>query len=250
MKLVYIAFFCFSCLVSWAQTEQSLVNEANKLEESLDESGALEKLTQVLKINPHNHFALWKSSELCSRIGNKQSSKNDKVAYFTIGKKYAESAIKVCPKCADGYYALSIAMGKLALTVPNKDKIGAVKAIKFNVEKALSIDPQHGRAWHVLGKWHYEVYSLNMLERAAIKVMYGGLPAATIEQSITAYEKAKQLEPLFVLNYLELAKAYKKSGKKANAIDLLQKLPSIPNQTSDDPRIKAEGKLLLKELSE
>jgi FimV-like protein len=87
------------------------------------------------------------------------------------------------------------------------------------------------------------------MERTAVKIMYGGLPPASIEQSISAYEKAKQLEPNFALNYLELAKAYIRAGKKEQAIALLQKLPSISTKTSDDNQIKAEGKILLKELT-
>jgi tetratricopeptide (TPR) repeat protein len=249
MKYVPVFLICFCCLKSIAQTEQSLIGEAVKLEAALNESGALEKLTRVLQINPNHYFALWKASELCSRIGSKQPTKKEKMAYFIIGRKYAESAIKTCSKCADGYYALSVAMGKLALTAPNKDKIEAVKGIKSNVEKALQFNPEHGRAWHVLGKWHYEVDGLNVMERTAVKIMYGGLPPASIEQSISAYEKAKQLEPNFALNYLELAKAYIRAGKKEQAIALLQKLPSISTKTSDDNQIKAEGKILLKELT-
>lgn len=249
MRSAFLLLLCFYCFKGHGQTEQGLVTEAIKLESAFNESGALEKLTQVIKINPGNYFALWKASELCSRLGNLQPAKQDKISYFIVGRKYAEAAIKACPNCADGYYALSVAMGKLALNLPNKDKIDAVKAIKSNAEKALAINSSHGRAWHVLGKWYYEVYSLNMVERAAIKVIYGGLPSASIEQSISAYEKAKQLEPFFALNYLELAKAYKKAGRKEQAIALLQTLPSLPNQTSDDNRIKAEGKVLLQELN-
>lgn len=251
MKYVFYLFlFCFGGFTALGQTEQSLVAEAVKLEASFNEMGALEKLSRVLQINPNHYFALWKASELCSRIGGMQPVKKDKMAYFLRARKYAESAIKTCGKCADGYYAMSVAMGQLALTAPNKDKIEAVKAIKSNAEKALQYNPQHGRAWHVLGKWHYEVDGLNVVERTAVKLMYGGLPPASIEQSISAYEKARQLEPYFVLNYLELAKAYKRAGRKQQAIAILQKLPSIPNQTADDNRIKAEGKTLLKELSD
>lgn len=250
MKYAYSVLFCFCFLESVAQTEQSMVADAVQLEKSLREEAALEKLTYVLQKNPNHYYALWKASELCSRLGSKQPTKKDKMAYFIIGRKYAESAIKSCLKCADGYYALSVAMGKIALTAPNKDKIEAVKGIKSNAEKALQFNPQHGRAWHVLGKWHYEVDGLNVVEKTAVKIMYGGLPAASIEQSITAYEKAKQLEPYFALNYLELAKAYKRAGKKAQAIATLQKLSTIPKQTSDDDRIKAEGQALLEELTD
>jgi tetratricopeptide (TPR) repeat protein len=117
------------------------------------------------------------------------------------------------------------------------------------LRKALKLNPQHGRAWHVIGKWHYEVSDLNMFEKAGVKLMYGGLPPASIKMAIQAYEKAKLYEPNFALNFLELSKAYKRDGQKDKAIGLLKLLPSIPSRTIDDARIKNEGAALLKKWS-
>lgn len=122
-----------------------------------------------------------------------------------------------------------------------------LKEIRSNAEKALKLNPNHGRAWHVIGKWHYEVSNLGMMEKAGVRLIYGGLPAASLKESIQAYEKAKALEPNFALNYLELAKAYKRNDDKTKAIECLRKLPTLPNKTLDDSRIKAEGATLLKE---
>jgi tetratricopeptide (TPR) repeat protein len=87
-----------------------------------------------------------------------------------------------------------------------------------------------------------------MLEKAGVNIMYGGLPSSSIKQAIQAYEKAKIFEPNFALNYLELAKAYKRNGQKEKAISLLRTLPSIPNKTMDDAQIKKEGAELMKKL--
>ncbi len=89
-----------------------------------------------------------------------------------------------------------------------------------------------------------------MFERAAAKVFFGGLPSATLKESIAAYEKAKALNSKFLLNYLELAKAYKRNDDDDKAIQLLKVMPSLPNQTEDDALIKEEGKKLLKELED
>ena len=228
-----------------AQSEQQLITQADKYESSLNETAAFETFKQVIKINARNHYALWKLSELCSRIGNRQATTKQKQQYFNAGKAYAESAIKSNPASADGYYALAVAMGRFALSQSGKDKINAVKEIKLNAEKAIKINPQHGRAWHVVGKWHYEVSNLNMFEKAGVQIMFGGLPNASLKQAISAYEKAKNFEPNFALNFLELAKAYKRDGQKEKAVRLLKTLPTIPNKTMDDVRIKKEGATLL-----
>jgi tetratricopeptide (TPR) repeat protein len=130
------------------------------------------------------------------------------------------------------------------------ERINAVKEIKTNADKALAIDPNHGRAWHVLGKWNYEVSNLNGLEKAALRILYGGLPKASLAESIRCYEKAKQLEPVFALNNLELAKAYHRNDEDAKAIALLKSLPNIPPRTEDDTRIREEGKKLLQKIED
>lgn len=234
--------FCF------AQSEESLLNEAVVLEKNFNEPAAIEKLKQVLRINPENYFALCKASELHSRVGISQKGTQGKMAYYTEGRKLAERAIKARPNEAEGYYVLSVAMGRLALTGPNKEKIAAVKAIKSNADKAIRLNPSHGRAWHVLGKWHYEVSGLNFVERAAVKVFYGGFPESSLEASILAYERAHKLEPLFALNHLELARAYQRADQDAKARAMLQRLASLPTRTGDDNRVKAEGRALMKDL--
>ncbi len=244
MKLIIILLLFISA-TSLAQNKSVLIRQADSLETSLKELAAYNKFREVLKVDPRNYYALWKSSELCSRIGNRQATKEAKADYFKAGRIYAETAIKVNPNAADGYYAMSLAMGRKALMEGGDERIKAVREIRINAEKALKFNPQHGRAWHVMGKWHYEVSNLNLLEKAALKLIYGGLPKASLKQSISAYEKAKALEPVFALNNLELAKAYYKDDQESKAISLLKALPTIPNKTEDDPRIKREGKQLL-----
>jgi len=241
-------FLLFICAVSAAQDAETLIKEADQLEASLKETAAYDKFKQVLKVSPRNYYALWKCSELCSRIGRRQPTREKQLDFYNAGKIYAEAAIKADPKKADGYYALSVAMGRLAMMQNGSERVRSVKAIKDNADKALQINANHGRAWHVLGKWHYEVSNLNAIEKAALKIIYGGLPKASIAESIKAYEKAKSLEPVFALNNLELAKAYHRNDQDDKAIALLKALPSIPDKTEDDKRIKEEGKKLLEKL--
>lgn len=246
MKVVFTVIFSLLLFFTGnSQTVTSLLKQADSLEISLDEMGAYNKFRDVLKNDPRNYYSLWKCSELCSRIGNRQTDKQAKIDYFKAAKIYAETAIKVNPAGADGYYALSVAMGRSALISTGSQRIVAVREIKTNAEKAIKINAQHGRAWHVLGKWHYEVSDLNAIEKAGLKIMYGGLPKASLKESITAYENARSHEPLFALNTLELARAYHRDGQDAKAIILLKELPSIPPRTQDDPRVQAEGRKLL-----
>lgn len=225
-----------------------MVKLADSLERTQHEEAAFNKFREVLKKDPRNFYSLWKCSELCSRIGFRQPKKEKKTDYYEAARLYANMAIKVDPAQADGYYALALAMGRMAQTKSGNEKIKAVKDIRANAEKAVQINPAHARAWHVVGKWHYEVSDLNFMEKAGLKLIYGGLPPASLKEAIAAYEKARQLEPNFALNNLELAKAYHRDDEDAKAIALLKQIPGMPTRTEDDERIRAEARKLLAKL--
>ena len=70
---------------------------------------------------------------------------------------------------------------------------------------------------------------------------------ATLKQSIASFEKARALRPEFLLNYFEMAKAYKDNNNKAKAIAYLQLMITLPIQTEDDVTLKEKAKALIKE---
>ncbi|MEJ7625848.1 MAG: hypothetical protein WKF35_03210 [Ferruginibacter sp.] len=246
MKLLFI--ICFYLISSNVQSQDIplLIKEADKLESLPDEKAAFNKFKLVLKLDPHNLKALTKCSELCSRIGKREKDPKSRDSYFEAAVIYAKNALKQYPLSDEANVAMGIAIGRTSLVKSGKEKIAAAKEIKQYADAAIKINPNNFKAWHIIGKWNYEVSSLNMVEKAATKVFYGGLPNATIKNSINAYEKARALNAAFLLNYLELAKAYKKNNEKQKGIALLKTLLSLPNVIEDDPGIKKESALLLK----
>jgi tetratricopeptide (TPR) repeat protein len=143
---------------------------------------------------------------------------------------------------------MAISMGRMALIASGEEKIKAVKEIRRYADKCVELDPSNYKGYHVLGKWHYEVSDLSNLERWLVKVTYGGLPQASLDDAVKNYEKSKQLFPNFLLNYLELAKAYKRKNEKAKARVLLEQLQKMTPTASDDPKIKSLGKKMLDDL--
>ncbi|MEO6540391.1 MAG: hypothetical protein ABIN74_05350, partial [Ferruginibacter sp.] len=219
----------------------------NRLESVPDEKAAFHKFREVLKLNATNIYALNKCSELCSRIGQRET-KNTKLRdeYYLAAKIYAETSLKIDPKNSEANCVMAIALGRSSLSKSGKEKIISAREIKKYVDVALANDPRNFKAWHVLGRWQFEISNLNGLERSLVKVLYGGLPPATLKQSITAFEKARSLRPEFILNYFEMAKAYEDNDNKAKAIAYLKLMLTLPNQTEDDPKIKEMGRALLK----
>jgi hypothetical protein len=247
MKLfLIICFLLTSVSPLQSQDIHGLIREADRLESIPDEKAAFSKFKVVLKLDPTNLYALTKCSELCSRIGARQPDPKSRDSYYEAAVIYAKNAMKLYPQSDEPYVVMGIAIGRTSLVKSGREKISAAKEIKQYAEMALKINPNNFKAWHILGKWNYEVSGLSMMERAAAKVFYGGLPHASLKTSIAAYEKARSLNANFLLNYLELAKAYKRNDEKQKAIALLRALLPLPSQTEDDPRIKKEAAVLIK----
>ncbi len=244
-------FFSFLFLIIFtgfnvfAQDYAALIKEADRLEAIPDEKAAFLKFKEALKVQPNSLYALAKCSELCCRVGGREKSTKVRDDYYATAQVYAKTALRLYPNSDEANVAMAFSIAKSLMLKSGKEKITAVKELKSYGDKAVTQNPRNFKAWHVLGKWNYEVSSLNAIEKTAVKVIYGGLPAASLKNSIMYYEKAKSLAPNFTLNYLELAKAYNKNDEKTKALTQLNNLLVIKNQTEDDPRIKAEAQTLI-----
>jgi len=247
-RFLVIVFLLFSAQLFSQQTDV-LLKEAVNLERSLKEDAALDKYKQVLATDSNNVKALIRSSELSAAIGARQRDKNAKTAYYNTARDYADKAIFKDPKSADPYYVRAVAAAKLTeVETENKKLIADVRDIKIYADKALSINPDNGKANYVLGKWNYEMVTMPWAKKAAVRVLFGGMPEATLENTYKYMEKCKTLEPYFVLNYLDLAKAYKYDHKPAKAIEVLNQMVKLPTRTEDDAALKSEGKKMLSEM--
>ena len=141
---------------------------------------------------------------------------------------------------------MALVSGKLTeVEDENKKRVALVNDIKVYADKALAINPNHGLANFIQGKWHFEMVTLNWFKKFAVKALYGGLPEPSIDESIKYLEKSKRLEPYFVLNYLTLADAYEENNNAVKKIEVLKQLVRLPKRTYDDFVYIEKGKKML-----
>ncbi|MFY7899888.1 MAG: hypothetical protein ACOVNY_06870 [Chitinophagaceae bacterium] len=174
-----------------------------------------------------------KATELSCAVGARIENKNDKRLQYESALAFAKRAITVDASNADANYAMAMASGKMTEIETENKKIVA--------DKALAINPNHGKANFTLGRWHYEMVNLAGYKKTAVKLLYGGLPAAELDSAIIYMEKCKQYEPYFMLNYYYLNKAYKENNRPAKQIEVLSKMSKLPIRTADDAAMKAEA---------
>ena len=246
MKFVSILIlFTFAAIYSKSQDLNMMVREADRIESVPDEKGALNAFREVLKIKPIQLYALCKCSELCCRIGKRQADNKKKEDYYEAARIYAATALRVDSLSSDANCAMAMALGGSTMNRKGKEKIATVRDIKKYADRAIQFDPNNFKAWHVLGRWYYEISNLNLFERAAVNMFYGGLPSASIKDAIRAFERSASITSGFILNYSELAKAYHRNDENNKAVNMLNTMLSIPEHTEDDKPIKTEGRKLL-----
>ncbi len=248
MKLFVLVMLMFSTQL-FAQDVNVLLKEAQNFDRTLKEDFAFDKYKQVLALDPKNMHALIRGAEISVAAGSRQGDKKIKKGFFETSKEYADKALAVDPNSADANYIRALAANKLAeAETENKKMVAHLNDVRTYVDKALYINPNHAKANYVLGKWNFDMVSMPWAKKAVVKVSSNKTSNATIEDAEKYMEKAKALEPYFVINSLDLAKAYKYDNKPAKAIEVLNQLVKLPNRTADDANLKAEGKKLLAEM--
>ena len=239
MVVVLVATVSFS----QAQDIAVLMKVAENYEHNLKEPEALNQYKEVLALDPQNIKALVKTAELSCSIGERTENKNDKRLQFESAMAFAKRALAADNNSADANYAMAMVSGKMTeIETDNKKKIGYVIDIKNYANRALAINPNHARATFVEGRWHYEMITLNSVKRTAAKLINGNLPTASLDSATAYLEKAKQLDPYYVLTYYYLNKAYKEDEKPAKQMDILSKMVKLPTRCFDDIAMKDGAK--------
>ena len=246
LRLFTLLITLFPCLL-FSQDINQLLKEAQFQESLFHENEAFLKYAEVLKKDPNNLQALWKCSDLSSRIGARQADKEKMRPYFMAAKNYAAAALRVNPNSSDANFAMALALGRVSLISGTKERVMMARDVKRYAENAIRLDPNNFRAYHILGRWKYDVSNLNLAEKSFARVFYGKLPSATLEEAIADFNKSRTLYPGFILNYYELARSYHRMGEDKKAVANLNILLGLPNVMYDDTRVKVIARQLLTE---
>jgi len=247
LALPFAAFTQEATLHQATSSLASLLRQGAQQETAFKEEEALHTYQQILRLQPRNITALCKCSDLSCRIGNRQQEKTKKIEYFKSGKNYADAAWHLDSTNSEANVVMAFSLARLALIQSGREKVAAANDIKRFAENAIRYDPANYKAYHILGRWHYEVSGLNAVERTLARWFFGALPEASLSQSIAYYEKSMSLRPDFMLNYLELAKACHREGQDTRAIQLLLHINTLSDEMYDDRQVRQVAKKFLED---
>lgn len=231
-----------------SQDVAPLLAEAAQQEKNLKEADALQTYQSVLKLEPDNVTALYRAAELSGRLGSRLKDDHQKIGYFTAAKQFAQTALKQKHQIAEAYFVLAYSSMKMATITKGKEKAADLSDMKSYADSALLFTPEHAGALYIAGKWNSEILNLNTGEKAAVKILFGGMPRASADAAILYFEKARKANPWMLVTYLDLAKTYVQQHLTGKAIEVLQKMVKMPPRTGDDESLKTEGRKLLESL--
>jgi len=240
--------FLFFSFRSAAQDVTALLNHGAQLESAFREEEALPVYENAAQLQPRNIVALIHCSDLLCRVGHRLKDRDKMIAYFHRAYGYAQRAYRVDSTNSDANVVMAFSLARLALDQNGKERVVSANQIRRYAEQAVRDDPGNFKAYHILGRWHFEVSSLNLLERTLARWFFGFLPESSLSECISNLEKSRALRPNFMLNYFELARAYHREGQNNRAVALLTQMEKLPDEMYDDRTVRAQGEKLLKEL--
>jgi tetratricopeptide (TPR) repeat protein len=166
---------------------------------------------------------------------------------YAEAERLARRAIRADSGEANAHFALALALGRVALTKPKRDRVKYGVAVYEEATRALAINPGHDGAHHVLARWNAEVMRLSGLTRFMARTLLGGkvFGKASWAGALEHLETAVQIAPGRILHRLDLARIEAERGRFGAARRELQAIEGLPARAALDGRYREEARRLL-----
>ena len=226
-----------------ASLEAALAAEAN-----WNSPIALELFLAADRAKPDDPYILQKIAQQYADLIADQLTNDTRQNFAQAALAYAQRATALDAN-AINVLSVAVAYGSLAAYSDTGKKIQYSRLVRSEAERALRLDPDYAWAHHVLGRWHYEIASLGISARLLVRLLYGGLPAASFEESQRHLSRAIALEPKALAHPLELGFAYAAAGQLARAKIEWQRGLTMPALKKYDQPAKLRAQSALEALN-
>jgi len=214
---------------------------------------ALRHYQAALALDSLNFEANWKAAKAVSDVAKQllgDSTKDQRDSLYSIGRGYAERALRVDSTRAEGHYAVALVLGRLSRTRGGKERVRFARIIFDEATRAVAIDSTLDAAYHILGAWHAEVKRLSGFTRFFAKTLYGAgfMNRANWPDAVKNLERAVALNPRNIYHRLELAEVFEDLDQYSKAREQLEIIATLPITDVMDPHHKQEAAALLAEI--
>jgi hypothetical protein len=222
--------------------------------EARDPGAALALFREALERDSLGYEPNWRIALTLITLGQetpdgKSSSLRDSM--YAEAERRARTAVRADTTRADGWFVLANAMGRTALTRPPQHRLKLARAIRTAALRAITLDPSHDGAYHVLGRWHAEIMRLPGIERFFARRVLGAriFDEASWDEATVNLERAVALDTTRIVHRLDLAEIYADRKRYAAARAQLDTITTLPNREYLDPRHKEAAAELLSKIA-
>lgn len=233
-----------------AEDAEALVRAALAAEAKVDCQSALKLFLEADAARPNDAFILQKIARQYSDLVADQPAVADKLHYARTALAYSERAVKLNPADAVNVLSLAVCHGKLALYSDTKEKVQHSRLMHDEAVRALALDPNYAWAHHLLGRWNYEVASLGAASKFFVRLVYGGLPAASVDEGVRQLQRATELEPGELNHWIELGFAYAAAGQPDLARKQWERGLAMPVRAKPDEAARLRARAALARLDQ
>ena len=233
-----------------------LVEITDSLRAQSNQKRVVALLKQGLNKCPDDPTIFWRLSLNNIEIGDKEynegkeDSKELRLHYFNEALYWARKAVEAdtqhvvthAPEMMSTSFAAILSVSGL------KKQATLADSVRIYAENAIEIDPNNDRAYHILGRWHYEVGKLGWMTKFLSGVIFGSSPKGSMDLAIHYFEEAIRANDVIVHHYW-LGEALLKSGDKKSAVKQFQIIQDMPDVQYNDDYFKQQAKELIKKYS-
>ncbi len=238
----------FIALTSHAQSVAELIARGDALDAQQKSEAALNVYLQAEAMAKNDAPLLIKIAKQYGESIAHIKKEADQKRAAERALQYAKRAVALAPKSGDAHLALSICYGKLTDFVSTRTQVEYSRIIYDEALTATTLDPTLDYAWHILGRWHYGVATLSGVTRAIVKLVYGGMPAASLEEARDCFARAMKLRPDRLCHVVELGRTLAALQRTQEARVMIERGLAMASRERDDEETKARGRETLREL--
>jgi tetratricopeptide (TPR) repeat protein len=202
-----------------AQSAAEHITLGDKDHAVMNAPGALQHYETAIKADPRSYEALWKAAREAVDVGEFNASAEERDHLYSTGELYARRAVEANPSDAEGHFHLARVLGRKALSLGVRDRVKYAGDVRTHALEALTINPKHPGAEHVMGMWNYNVMRLSGISRFMAKTFLGGrvFDSANWDDAQRYMEESVTNEPDRLVHHLDLARVYAARGDKERA---------------------------------
>ncbi|XP_032399576.1 regulator of microtubule dynamics protein 3 [Etheostoma spectabile] len=187
---------------------------------------------------------LWRLARAYRDMYESTEDKQEKKAYAQQGREEAELALKKNGLNAECHKWFAVLTELTSQHDSMHSKLKSSHILKEHLDRALALRDDDPMCFYLLGRWCYEVATLDWLEKKAAAALYQSPPTSTLHDALENFLKAEELSPGFSKTVrLYIAQCHRKLGNISEATNWTELALKMPTNSNYDETSKLEAQL-------